>query len=101
MTPTGFINGQYESRCYVNVSFQVIFFNIFSRQLIMYIDCEIIIENLDNIKDDYRGYIQKIMILQVIQDSFCEMLIVGRKIVNRYMFFEVTNMRKNIQNDSS
>ena len=29
MTPTGFINGQDESRCYVNSSFQVIFKYLF------------------------------------------------------------------------
>ena len=29
MTPIGFRNGQYESRCYVNLSFQVLFFNIY------------------------------------------------------------------------
>ena len=29
MTPTGFINGQYELRFYVNSLFQVLFFNIF------------------------------------------------------------------------
>ena len=67
----------------------------------MNIDCEKIIENMDNIEDDYRGYIQKIMILQVIQLFFCEMLIGGRKIVNNDIFFEVTNIRTNVQNDSS
>ena len=40
MTPIGFINGQYESIFYVNLSIQVLFFNIFFRQLIMNIDCE-------------------------------------------------------------
>ena len=29
MKPNGFINGQDESRCYVNLSFQVFFFNIY------------------------------------------------------------------------
>ena len=101
MTPTGFINGQYESRCYVNSSFQLLYFNVFFRQLIMNIDCEKIIESLDNSKDYYRGYIQKIMILQVIQQNFCEMLIDGRKIVNGDVFFKATNIRKNVQNDSS
>ena len=55
---------------------------------------------MENIKDDYKGYIQIIMILQVIQQICCEMLIVGRKIVNRDMFSGVTNIRKNAQNDS-
>ena len=39
MTPTGFRNDQDESRCYVNSTFQVLFFNIFFRTLIMNIDC--------------------------------------------------------------
>ena len=55
---------------------------------------------MDNIEDDYRGYIQKIMILQVIQHIFCEMLIGGRKIVNGDIIFGVTNIRTNVQNDS-
>ena len=71
MTPTGFINGQDESICYVNSSFQVIFYNIFFRTLIMNIDCERMLKNLDNITDDYISYIQKIMILQVTQQIFC------------------------------
>ena len=101
MTPTGFINGQYESICYVNSSFQFLSFNIFSRQLIVNIDCEKVIGNLDNSEDDYRDYIQKIMILQVIQQIFCEMLIGGIKMVYTDIFFEVTNIRTNGQNDSS
>ena len=67
----------------------------------MNIDCEKIIEHMDNSEDDYRGYIQKIMILQVIQQIFCEILIGGRKFVNSHMFFAVTNIRINVQNDSS
>ena len=70
MKPTGFINGQYESICYANSSFQVLSFNIFLRQVIMNIDHEKIIEHIDNSKDDYEFYIQKIMILQVIQQIF-------------------------------
>ena len=50
---------------------------------------------MDNIKDYYRVYIQKIMILQVTQQIYYEMLIGGRKIVNSDMFFEVTNIRTN------
>ena len=38
--PTVFINGQYESRCYVNSSFKVLFFDIFFIQLIMNINCD-------------------------------------------------------------
>ena len=52
----------------------------------MNIDCEKIIENMDHSEDDYRGYIQKIMILQVIQLMFCEILIGGRKFVNSDIF---------------
>ena len=87
MTPIGFRNGQDESRCYVNLSFQVLFFNIFFRTLIMNIDCERILTNLDNSTDDYNGHLQKIMILQVIQHILCEMLIGGKKIVNSDLFF--------------
>ena len=36
----------------------------------MNINCDTIIENLDNGEDDYKGYTHKIMILQVIQQIF-------------------------------
>ena len=52
------------------------------RQLIMNIYYENMIERIGNSEDDYRGYIQRIIIMQVIQLIFCEMLIGGRKIVN-------------------
>ena len=70
MTPIGFRTGQDESRCYVNSSFEVLFFNIFFKTLIMNIDYEKIKENLDNTTDDFRGYIQENMILQVIKPIF-------------------------------
>ena len=57
MTPIVFKNGQDESRCYVNLSFQVLFFNIFFRTLIMNIDCDIMLTNIDNSTDDYNGHI--------------------------------------------
>ena len=42
---------------------------------------------MDNSEYDYRGYIQRIMILQVIQQIFGEMLIGGRKTVNSMNVF--------------
>ena len=41
------------------------------------------------------------MILQVIQQIFCEMLIGGKNVLNSDVFFSVTNIKKNVQNDSS
>ena len=62
----------------------------------MNIDCEKIIENMDNRIDYCNGYVHKVMILQVIQQIFCEMLIGGKKIVNSDVFIPVTNIRKNV-----
>ena len=56
---------------------------------------------MDNSTDDYRGYIQKIMILQVIQKIFCKILSGGRNILKSDMFFEVFNISTKVQNDSS
>ena len=56
---------------------------------------------MNNSKDNYNGYIQKIMILQAIRHVFCEMLIGERKIVNSDVFFSVTNIRTNVQKYSS
>ena len=87
MTPIGFRNDQDELRCYVNSTFQVLFFNICFRTLIMNINSYRILTNLDNSTDDYNGNLQKIMILQVIQHIFCEILIGGKKTVNSDVFF--------------
>ena len=57
--------------------------------------------NLDNSIDDYNGHIQKIMILQVNQHIFCEMLIGRRKIVNSDDIVLINNIRTNIQEESS
>ena len=47
----------------------------------MNIDYEKNLEHMENIKYDYRGYIQKIMILKVNQQIVCEMLIGGKKLL--------------------
>ena len=77
------------------------FFSIVFRTLIVNIDCDRMLTNIDNSIDDYNGHIQKIMILQVIQQIFCEMLIGGRKIVNNDNIFLITNIRTNFQEYSS
>ena len=59
MTSTGFINGQDESRCYDNLLFQVHFFNIFFRQLIMNIGCDKIIEDMEDSEDEFRSHFTK------------------------------------------
>ena len=56
---------------------------------------------MDNSEDNYRGYLQKIMILRVIQHIFCEISIGGRIFFNTDMFSEVTNIRINPQKYSS
>ena len=67
----------------------------------MNMDYENFIEHMNNSENDYRGYVQKIMILVVIQQFFCEILVGGRKTVNSDMIFRVNNIKTNIQNDSS
>ena len=52
----------------------------------MDIDFEKYIEHMDNSENNFRGCIQKIIILQVIQQICCEMLTGGRKIVNSDIF---------------
>ena len=52
----------------------------------MNINCNKIIENLDNSEDDYRGYIPKHYDIASHPTDFCEMLIGGRNIVNTGIF---------------
>ena len=66
MEPAGSINDQDESMYYVNSSFQVHFFNIYLRQLILNIDCDKIIEELDNSEDEFSDNFQKILLLRVV-----------------------------------
>ena len=87
MTQIGFRNGQEESRCCFNSLFQVLFFIIYFRILIMNIDCDRMLTNMDNRTEDYNGHLQNFLIMQVIQQVLCEMLIGGEKIVNSDGFF--------------
>ena len=77
------------------------FFYIIFRHLGMNINFNTIIENMYNIEDEFGTYFWKNMIVQVIQQIFCDMLILGRKIVNNGSFFEGTNIRENVQYDFS
>ena len=73
------------STCHFKLFYLIYIF----RQLIMNIDCEKIIENLDNSENNYRGYIQKIIILQVIQHIFCVILVSERKLLTVICFSEL------------
>ena len=84
MTPTGFMNGQDESRYYVNSSFQVHFSNIYFRQLILNGK---IIKELDDSEDEFNSNLQKNLILRVIQQICFEMLFGRRKIFYTDYFF--------------
>ena len=55
---------------------------------------------MDNSEDEFISYLQKILILRVIQQIFREMLIGGR-FFHADSFFEATNVRKNVKNRSS
>ena len=48
MAPTGLMNDQDQSRCYVNSSFQVHFLIYIFGQLTMNIDCDNIMKELDD-----------------------------------------------------
>ena len=67
----------------------------------MNIDCDKITEDLEDSEDELSSNFQKILILRVVQHIFCELLIGGGGIVNSDLFFLVTNIRTNVQNNSS
>ena len=58
------------------------------------------INNLDDSGDNFRSYFQKIIILQVFQQIFCEILIGGRKTFTLTHFLN-SHLSENVQNDSS
>ena len=67
----------------------------------MNIGYEKMINSLDDREDNFRSYFQKLLILRVVQQCFCDILISGIKIAYTDSFFEATNIRKSVQNDSS
>ena len=56
------------------------FFQYIFRTLFTDIDCDRMLTKIDNSIDDYNDHIHKIMIPQLIQQIWCEMLIGGRKL---------------------
>ena len=61
LAPIGFVNGQYESRFYVNSPFQVQFLNIYFIQLILNNYSEKKIEQLADSEDEFASKLQNIM----------------------------------------
>ena len=53
----------------------------------MNIDCDSILTNLENSAEDYNSHLQKIIILQVIQQILCEILIGGVKFLTVMCYF--------------
>ena len=71
----------------------------FSQQSILNINCDKIVEQLDDSKDEFSTKFQNITIVQVIQ-IFFEMFVCGRRKVLKQLYFEVTSIRENLQKDS-
>ena len=67
----------------------------------MNIGYEKMINSLDDREDNFRSYFQKLLILRVVQQCFCEISVSGIKIAYTDSFFEATNIRKSVKNDSS
>ena len=67
--------------------FKFMFSSIYFKQFSFNIDCDKIIEELDKIENGFSSIFQKILILRVVQQFFCEMLIGGRKTVFTNSFF--------------
>ena len=54
----------------------------------MKVDCEKMINNLNNSGDYFRSYLKKIVILRVVKQIFCDMLIGG------FFWFTLTHFLK-------
>ena len=95
--PTGFINKKDEYICYINSTFKVQYFNVIFRQLIMNIDCDLILKNLDFDDNNSASNYQKELILQYLQNIFGHMCIDGQKTLITEHLFIVAKIRVNNQ----
>ena len=58
------MNQKHGFRCYLNSKFQVQYFYVFFRQLVMKIDCDIIMKKFDFDENNIDSNYQKAIILQ-------------------------------------
>ena len=101
MIPTQFINQKDESRYYLNSTFQVQYFNVIFRQVIVNIDDDLILKKLGFDDNNFAYKYQKAIILQELQNIFGNRYKGSQKKIPTDHLFMVINIRVNEQMDAS
>ena len=83
-----------ESRCYLNSTFQVQYFNVIFRKFILNIYFDHNLNNLGLYEKNFASNYQKVIILQDMQKSFGHMYIGGKEIIITYQFYIVKHQGK-------
>ena len=97
----GFINQENETRCYLNSTFQLLYFNVIFRELVFKINFYTILNGLKRESQYFVHNFQKIMILRELQICFGEIYLGGKKTISTDMFFILANITTNCQMDAS
>ena len=66
-SPSGFINHENETRCYINATIQLLYCKIIFRQLILNLDCYTVMYSLDRKSKQFYHHYQMIMIVEELQ----------------------------------
>ena len=68
-SPPGFINRENETICYLNATFQLLYFNVLFRELVPKIDCYTMLNGLKRKSQYFVHNFQNIMILRELQKN--------------------------------
>ena len=85
-SPPDFINRENETRCYLNATFQFLYFNVLFRQLILNVDLYTRM-NVQGKSQHFVHNFQKIMIMMDLQKYFGEIYLGGGKFYWSFLYF--------------
>ena len=78
-SPPGFINLENETRCYLNATLQLLYFNGIFRKLVLKNDCYTILNGQVKSQHFVHNF-QKIVIMKKLQKQFGEIYLGGKKV---------------------
>ena len=100
LSPPGFFNQGKDTRCYLNATFQNLYYNILFRDLVFKINLYTMMNGLERKGPHFIHMFQKIMIFRELQKCFGEIYLGGKKTISTDMFFFVANITTTCQMDA-
>ena len=97
----GFINRENETRCYLNSTFQLSYFNVLFRELVFKIGCYAILYGLKKESQIFVHNFQNIMIMRELLKKFGVIYLGWKKTVCTDIFFILENITMNCHMDAS